>query len=77
MLLTGPGPSPFSDSRVRVFKGNGTFLSDGFLAFPESAKFGVKVSIGNIGEEKGFLELLSLLSISIYQDDLVHSGIRM
>jgi len=49
-IITGPGPSPFSDSWIRVFKGNGTLLSDGFLAFPESTKFGAKVSIGNVGE---------------------------
>jgi hypothetical protein len=49
-IITGPGPSPFSDSWVRVFRGDGTLLSDGFLAFPESTKFGAKVSIGNVGE---------------------------
>jgi uncharacterized membrane protein/streptogramin lyase len=49
-IITGPGPSPFSDSWIRIFKGDGTLLSDGFLAFPESTKFGVKVSIGNVGE---------------------------
>ena len=49
-IITGPGPSPFNDSWVRVFKGDGTLLSDGFLAFPESTKSGVKVSTGNVGE---------------------------
>jgi len=49
-IITGPGPSPFSDSWVRVFKGDGTLLSDGFLAFPKSTKFGAKVSIGNVRE---------------------------
>jgi len=49
-IITGPGPSPFSDSWIRVFRGDGTLLSDGFLAFPESTKFGAKVSIGNVGE---------------------------
>jgi hypothetical protein len=49
-IITGPGPSPFSDSWIRVFKGDGTLLSDGFLAFPESTRFGAKVSVGNVGE---------------------------
>lgn len=49
-IITGLGPSPFHGSWVRVFSGNGTPLSDGFLAFPESTKFGVKVSTGNVGE---------------------------
>jgi hypothetical protein len=49
-IITGPGPSPFNDSWVRVFRGDGSLLSDGFLAFPESVKFGAKVTTGNIGE---------------------------
>ncbi len=49
-IITGPGPSPFSDSWIRVFRGDGTLLSDGFLAFPDSVKFGAKVTTGNIGE---------------------------
>ena len=49
-IITGPGPSPFSDSWVRVFSGDGTLLSNGHLAFPKSMKFGVKVSTGNMGE---------------------------
>lgn len=49
-IITGPGPSPFSESWVRVFKGDGTPLSDGFLAFPEAMKFGAKVSTGNVGQ---------------------------
>jgi hypothetical protein len=49
-IITGLGPSPFHESWVRVFNGDGTLLSDGFLAFPESTKFGVKVSSGNVGE---------------------------
>jgi streptogramin lyase/uncharacterized membrane protein len=49
-IITGLGPSPFHESWVRVFRGDGTLLSDGFLAFPESMKSGVKVSTGNVGE---------------------------
>ena len=49
-IITGPGPSPFSDSWIRIFRGDGTLLSDGFFAYPESMKFGSKVSIGTIGE---------------------------
>ena len=49
-IITGLGPSPLHESWVRVFKGDGSLLSDGFLAFPESMKSGVKVSTGNVGE---------------------------
>jgi hypothetical protein len=49
-IITGPGPSPFNDSWIRFFRGDGTLLSDGFFAFPESTKFGVKVSTGSVGE---------------------------
>ena len=49
-IITGLGPSPFHESWVRVFSGDGTLLSDGFLAFPEAMKFGVKGSLGNVGK---------------------------
>jgi hypothetical protein len=35
---------------VAVYKDDGTLLSEGFLAFPEPKKLGVKVSTGNVGE---------------------------
>jgi len=31
-------------------KGDGTSIGNGFLAYSENMKFGVKVSAGNIGE---------------------------
>jgi hypothetical protein len=31
-------------------KGDGTPIGNGFLAYPENMKFGVRVSAGNIGE---------------------------
>lgn len=49
-IITGTGPSPFNSSWVRVFKGDGSLLSNGFLAYPEQMHYGVKVSTGNIGE---------------------------
>jgi hypothetical protein len=49
-IVTGPGPWIANDSWVRVFRGDGTPLSDGFIAFPQKNRHGVKVSTGNVGE---------------------------
>lgn len=49
-IITGPGPSPWNDSWVRVFRGDGTILWDGLVVFPEAMKFGVKVTTGNVGQ---------------------------
>jgi sugar lactone lactonase YvrE len=49
-IITGTGPSPFNSSWVRIFKGNGSLLNNGFLAYPEHMHYGVKVSTGNVGE---------------------------
>ena len=49
-IITGTGPSPFNSSWVRIFKGNGSLLNSGFLAYPEQMRYGVKVGTGNVGE---------------------------
>jgi hypothetical protein len=49
-IITGTGPSPFSSSWVKIFKGDGSLLNSGFLAYPERMHYGVKVSTGNVGE---------------------------
>ncbi|MDP3110724.1 MAG: VCBS repeat-containing protein, partial [Thermodesulfovibrionales bacterium] len=48
-MITGLGPGPQNSSWVRIFKCDGTLLSNGFIAFPEDTKYGVKVSTGNMG----------------------------
>jgi hypothetical protein len=47
-IITGPGPAPWNDSWIRVFKGDGTLYSEGFLAFPEQFRFGAKISTGKV-----------------------------
>ena len=49
-IITGTGPGPKNDGRVRIFKGDATPMGNGFLAYPKNMKFGVRVSAGNIGE---------------------------
>jgi hypothetical protein len=49
-IITGMGPGPMNEGWVRVFKGDGTPIGNGFLAYPKNMKFGVRVSGGNIGE---------------------------
>ena len=49
-LDTGMGPGPLNEGWVRIFKGDGTPVGNGFLAYPENMKFGVRVSAGNVGE---------------------------
>ena len=41
---------PMNEGWVRVFKGDGTSVGNGFLTYPKNMKFGVRVSGGNIGE---------------------------
>jgi trimeric autotransporter adhesin len=50
-IITGLGPSPLNPSWVRIFRGDGTLLHDGFLAFPEAMKYGVKVGVGRVLKE--------------------------
>jgi len=49
-IITGPGPSPQYKTWVRIFNGNGTLLSNGFYAYPDTMRYGVKVATGNVGE---------------------------
>jgi hypothetical protein len=49
-IITGMGPGPLNEGWVRIFRGDGTPIGKGFLAYPENMKFGVRVSAGNIGE---------------------------
>jgi hypothetical protein len=49
-IITGMGPGPQNEGWVRIFRGDGTPFGNGFLAYPEEMKFGVRVSSGNIGE---------------------------
>jgi hypothetical protein len=49
-IITGMGPGPLNEGWVRIFKGDGTPIGNGFLAYPEKMRFGVRVSGGNIGE---------------------------
>jgi hypothetical protein len=49
-IITGMGPAPLNEGWVRIFRGDGTPVGNGFLAYPQSVKFGVRVSAGNIGE---------------------------
>jgi hypothetical protein len=37
---------------VAAYKGDGTLLSEGFLAFPEPKKLGVKISPGDVEEQR-------------------------
>jgi len=48
-IITGMGPGPLNEGWVRIFKGDGKPIGNGFLAYPENMKFGVRVSAGNIG----------------------------
>jgi hypothetical protein len=48
-IITGPGSGPQNPPWVKVFKSDGTEIT-GFLAYPDETKYGVKVSVGNVGE---------------------------
>jgi hypothetical protein len=37
-LDTGMGPGPLNQGWVRIFKGDGTPIGNGFLAYPENMK---------------------------------------
>lgn len=49
-IITAPGPWLTYKSWVRVFRGDGTLLSNGFFAYPDSVPFGARVSGGNVGQ---------------------------
>jgi hypothetical protein len=48
-IVTGPGPDLRARSKVRIFRRDGTLIKE-FQAYPDNIRFGVKVSIGRIGE---------------------------
>jgi hypothetical protein len=48
-ILTGPGPDPRSKAIVRIFRSDGTVAGE-FQAYPDSMKFGVKISKGTVTE---------------------------
>ena len=48
-IITGLGPGPKNRSVVRIFRGDGTLMEE-FQAYPDNAKFGVRVSGGGVGE---------------------------
>ena len=52
-IITGPGPGRSNKAWVRVFRGDGTVYSKGFLAYPASVGYGVKASSGNVGPLPG------------------------
>jgi hypothetical protein len=43
-IITGTGPGPKNDGRVRIFRGDATSMGNGFLAYPEEIKYGVRPS---------------------------------
>jgi hypothetical protein len=43
-IITGTGPGPKNDGRVRIFRGDATPMGNGFLAYPEEIKYGVRPS---------------------------------
>jgi hypothetical protein len=49
-LDTGMEPGSLNEGWVRTFRGDGTPMGNGFLAYPKNMTFGVRVSAGNIGE---------------------------
>jgi len=43
-IIAGGGPDPRNKAWVRIFRGDGTLIGDGFLACPEEIKYGVRPS---------------------------------
>jgi sugar lactone lactonase YvrE len=50
-IVTGPGPWITNKSWVKVFKGNGTPMSNGVYVYPSLNRYGAKVSTGNVGKD--------------------------
>jgi uncharacterized membrane protein len=48
-IVTGLGPDPKNKSVVRIFRRDGTLMGE-FRAYPDSMKYGVRVSKGTVGE---------------------------
>ena len=49
-ILTGMGPGPMNEAWVRIFRGNGELINNGFLAYPKKMKYGVRPSGMNVGQ---------------------------
>jgi uncharacterized membrane protein len=49
-ILTGMGPGPVNETWVRMFRGNGELINNGFLAYPKKTKYGVRPSGMNMGK---------------------------
>jgi hypothetical protein len=47
-MIAGAGPDPKNKAWVRIFRGDGTPMGDGFLAYPEEIKYGVRPSGINV-----------------------------
>jgi hypothetical protein len=48
-ILTGLGPDPKNKSLVRIFRREGILMRE-FQAYPNSMKYGVRISRGTVGE---------------------------
>ncbi len=48
-IITGPGPGPQNEPRIKAFKADGTELEN-FLAYPAGMDYGVRVSAGKTGQ---------------------------
>ena len=47
-IIAGTGPDPKNNGWVRIFIGDGTPMGNGFLAYPEEMKYGVRLSGINV-----------------------------
>ena len=47
-IIVGAGPDPQNKAWVRIFNGDGTPMSNGFFAYPEDIKYGVRPSGINV-----------------------------
>jgi hypothetical protein len=48
-IITGLGPGPQNEPRVKIFKSDGTEIGN-FLAYPAGMDYGVRVSSGRTGQ---------------------------
>jgi hypothetical protein len=47
-IIAGAGPDPKNKAWVRIFKGDGSLMGSGFLAYPEDIRYGVRPSGINV-----------------------------
>ena len=47
-IIAGTGPDPKNNGWVRIFNGDGVPMGNGFLAYPEEMKYGVRLSGINV-----------------------------